>query len=134
METELGDEVAGRVWEYVWQWLWTGEGEVCPVEHVCYCEAYGVCFGTEGEGYQEWMDMEKVWWGVQDELYDLALRDMQEPQKGWLQSPHAVELEEFVKFLRLEMQKRRDEAMVRGQNPRRRAEVAGRDWKDGDGF
>ncbi|PLB52513.1 hypothetical protein P170DRAFT_434249 [Aspergillus steynii IBT 23096] len=44
MHTELDDRLSGRVWEYIWQWLFTGEEEFCPAETSCYCEGYGLCF------------------------------------------------------------------------------------------
>ncbi|GIC88045.1 uncharacterized protein Aud_004436 [Aspergillus udagawae] len=52
LATPLEDKLSGRVWEYLWQWLFTGREEYCPDEQVCYCEGYGVCFG-EGE-YEEY--------------------------------------------------------------------------------
>ncbi|KAF7594418.1 hypothetical protein BBP40_009238 [Aspergillus hancockii] len=47
METELDDSLSGRMWEYLWQWVFTGQAEDCPDERVCYCEGYGVCLGSE---------------------------------------------------------------------------------------
>jgi hypothetical protein len=44
LATELDDRLSGRVWEYVWQWLFTGQSEFCPIETTCYCEGYGICF------------------------------------------------------------------------------------------
>ncbi|KAM7188314.1 Protein of unknown function (DUF3431) domain containing protein, partial [Naviculisporaceae sp. PSN 640] len=45
--TDLEDSVSGRVFEYIWQVMWTGYEILCPVEWVCYCEGYGICFGDE---------------------------------------------------------------------------------------
>ncbi|BAE55177.1 hypothetical protein AFCA_002186 [Aspergillus flavus] len=44
LATELDDRLSGRVWEYIWHWLFTGQAEFCPVETTCYCEGYGICF------------------------------------------------------------------------------------------
>ncbi|OIW29544.1 hypothetical protein CONLIGDRAFT_643637 [Coniochaeta ligniaria NRRL 30616] len=49
--TELGDQISGRVMEYLYQVLWTGGAVVCPAEWSCYCEGYGVCFGGR-EGFE----------------------------------------------------------------------------------
>lgn len=58
VRTELPDDVSGRVWEYLWQYVFPGparegsiEGmaEACPLPHVCYCDGYGYCFGGEAE-------------------------------------------------------------------------------------
>ncbi|KAE8373358.1 hypothetical protein BDV26DRAFT_301147 [Aspergillus bertholletiae] len=47
IEVDLDDNLSGRVWEYLWQWIFTGQAEVCPDERVCYCEGYGVCLRRE---------------------------------------------------------------------------------------
>ncbi|KAE8356969.1 hypothetical protein BDV28DRAFT_126001 [Aspergillus coremiiformis] len=47
METDLDDNLSGRVWESLWQWIFAGKAEECPDERICYCEGYGVCLGTE---------------------------------------------------------------------------------------
>lgn len=31
---------------------------MCPKEHVCYCDAFGICFGSE-QAYDAWW--EKMW-------------------------------------------------------------------------
>ena len=47
LKTPLSDFVSGRVWEYTWQFLFTGQQVHCPAEHICYCHGFGICF--EGE-------------------------------------------------------------------------------------
>ncbi|OJJ46056.1 hypothetical protein ASPZODRAFT_152288 [Penicilliopsis zonata CBS 506.65] len=47
LRTELSDYISGRIWEYLWHVIFTGENVVCPQEHVCYCDGYGLCFGGE---------------------------------------------------------------------------------------
>ena len=49
LNTRLDDQISGRVWEYVWQYLFAGVAVFCPAEHVCYCEMYGVCFNDKAE-------------------------------------------------------------------------------------
>ena len=50
LRTPLTDYISGRLWEYLWHYLFTGEHVRCPLTHVCLCEGYGLCFGGE-EGY-----------------------------------------------------------------------------------
>ncbi|KAI9656143.1 MAG: hypothetical protein M1831_004714 [Alyxoria varia] len=38
------DVYTGRVMEYLWQYIFLGEGEVCPSISECYCKTYGLCF------------------------------------------------------------------------------------------
>lgn len=49
MKTELSDEIAGRVWEHMWQFLFLGEPVVCEVEWRALCAGWGVCFESQGE-------------------------------------------------------------------------------------
>ncbi|KZZ91899.1 hypothetical protein AAP_03118 [Ascosphaera apis ARSEF 7405] len=44
LKTELHDEISGRVFEYMWQVLFTNDNMYCPLQHVCWCETYGLCF------------------------------------------------------------------------------------------
>jgi len=46
MDAKLTDRLSGRVWEYLWQYIFAGKEVLCPVEEVCYCDGYGVCFET----------------------------------------------------------------------------------------
>ncbi|PLB41276.1 DUF3431 domain-containing protein [Aspergillus candidus] len=48
VDTALDDELAGSMWELLWQFVFTGQAALCPDERSCYCEAYGVCLG-EGQ-------------------------------------------------------------------------------------
>lgn len=48
LTTPLSDYISGRVWEYLWHFLFTGSSSYCPTEHRCYCETYGICFAGEG--------------------------------------------------------------------------------------
>ncbi|KAH0613053.1 uncharacterized protein H6S33_009433 [Morchella sextelata] len=63
IDTELEDNVSGRIWEYLWQFVFPGPERLgsleeratsCPKEHVCYCDGYGYCFGGEVE-YEAFM-------------------------------------------------------------------------------
>jgi hypothetical protein len=55
IKTDMEDRISGRIWEYLWQILFQGENEYCPPQHVCLCDGYGVCFGSES-GYDSWMN------------------------------------------------------------------------------
>ena len=56
-KTPLKDDISGRVWEYVWQYIFKGVYEFCPNEAECYCRAYGVCFPGGEKEYNDWFDM-----------------------------------------------------------------------------
>lgn len=56
LRTDLTDYYSGRIWEYLWQYIFTGQGAVCPDEWICYCDGFGWCFGGE-EGYDDWVSL-----------------------------------------------------------------------------
>lgn len=54
--TNLDDGMSGRVFESLWQYVFLGEAVSCPREHLCYCDAYGLCFGGADAWEQnEWL-------------------------------------------------------------------------------
>jgi hypothetical protein len=53
LRTNLSDYSSGRIWEYIWQFVFTRHNVVCPKEHIYYYDGFGVCFGSE-EAYEEY--------------------------------------------------------------------------------
>ncbi|KAI9040165.1 DUF3431 domain-containing protein [Aspergillus affinis] len=145
LRTELSDYISGRVWEYLWHVVFTGQNVVCPKENVCYCDGYGVCFGGQFE-YDEFrsvglqkQDLEeqlKHWYG-QSEVIEIAR------MRGNLGENSRLTVPEPGKDLTLQDQIYEKELLLdeilfnateRGKDPRARAKEAGRPWKEGDGF
>ena len=56
LKTKLGNNMSGRVFEYIWQYLFTGLHVLCPSIHACYCDGYGFCFANEDD-FQGWFKM-----------------------------------------------------------------------------
>ena len=52
LTTPLNDYFSGRIWEYSWHYVFTGNHTHCPAEQVCHCEAFGICF-KGGFTYQD---------------------------------------------------------------------------------
>jgi hypothetical protein len=143
--TSLSDYISGRVWEYVWQFVFTGENVVCPKEHLCYCDGFGVCFGSEEEydafykrnrervrleeELKKWReDSEKIR-QLREEGKSDEIRAIEEPEMG-----RDLELEGRIKGLQAWCDKRRQLAKEHGDVAMNRANEAGREWRDGDGF
>lgn len=145
LKTELSDYISGRIWEYLWHVVFTGDHIVCPMENVCYCDGYGICFGGEDEYDQfrntalQKQDLEeqlKQWqaqaqsvqmaqiYGSVDETTSV---DIPEPGKD-VEIMHQITEKEWL------MQQMIDDAVARGENPRLRALEVGRGWMEGDGF
>lgn len=82
LSTKLKDSMSGRIFEYVWQWIWTGESAYCPNTEECYCDGFGVCFDTSDE-FEQWLRMryyqrEDDWnwikWQIQEQAFQHHLR------------------------------------------------------------
>lgn len=145
LRTELSDYISGRVWEYLWHVVFTGENTVCPKENVCYCDGYGICFGGEEE-YANFRAIGAERASLDNEL-NMWLADAQSIEAAKVEGPLNEELQVAIpepgKDIRLQEQivekdlmfnGLKDRAMERGTDPRMRALEAGREWREGDGF
>lgn len=143
--TKLPDHLSGRVWEYVWQFVFTGKNIHCPDEHVCFCDGYGLCFGGKS-GYDNYQSLRfqkgdredklKKWRGKAQAIED-AKKEGRLKEAEQLEKPEPgkdVELQAEIDKLNKELDKVKDKAIERGNDPKLRAQDVGRKWKAGDGF
>ena len=124
--THLEDEVSGRIMEYTWQYIFTGQSEFCPPQHECYCDGYGICYGGEVE-LDNWLHILRA-----RELLDEEVQLLSASNRG--QSVEAGEKREKANKLNDELNRLTGEAMERGKDPKSRALECGRRWEEGDGF
>jgi hypothetical protein len=145
LRTSLSDYLSGRVWEYVWQFVFTGQIVVCPKEHVCYCDGFGVCFGGEAEyeHYYErqrergrledelkiWNEQKIIWEETTPEQRDQMAERPEQPEVG-----KDIELRGRISALNAWLEEKREKAKQHGDVAMNRAQEAGRPWEDGDGF
>ncbi|KAK6433359.1 hypothetical protein LTR95_010463 [Oleoguttula sp. CCFEE 5521] len=148
LRTELSDYLSGRVFEYIWQYVFTSSPSHCPSMSECYCDGYGFCFGSP-EAFDYWFELQynlneaknelQLWWKKADMIEEVKLRSPtgKVAQEADLDIPRVgrdEELEEEIKKIWAEMQRRKSAAYELGRNPAQRALEAGRTWRDGDGF
>ena len=145
LKTPLQSFVSGRVWEYMWQYALSGEASRCPVEHACYCDGYGICFGGE-EQYYAWFDLRNQYndlafklneWDDMDSKVKEAIEAGDTELAEGLDKPEEGKNEEYKREmaeLASELDERLNLAKERGDSPRNRAMEAGREWNEGDGF
>lgn len=145
LRTELSDYISGRVWEYLWHVVFTGENVVCPAEHICYCDGYGLCFGGDDE-YREFRALGSQKSELEHELqdWDGEARTIEaERWRGSLgETSHVlipepgkdIELLDKISALELTINEIVSNATQRGEDPKHRAMEVGRPWKEGDGF
>ncbi|KAF2691871.1 hypothetical protein K458DRAFT_425741 [Lentithecium fluviatile CBS 122367] len=143
--TRLPDYLSGRIWEYVWQFVFTGENVYCPKEHICFCDQFGSCFGGEEDfedflqiknqlgdrerELREWEEKrDKIKKALEKEKYEEAA-EMELPEEG-----KDREFRNEIDRLRPIVDRLKEEALERGMDPQNRAKEAGREWQEGDGF
>ncbi|KAL9108655.1 MAG: hypothetical protein Q9227_006601 [Pyrenula ochraceoflavens] len=112
LNTTLADLVSGRIMEYSWQYIFTGESEFCPSQDDCYCDGYGICFGGDDK-LQEWLDTLRRMELVGDQLKDLADQELGD-------SPESLELQQKREALNGLVQKLKQDAYDRGDRMRDR--------------
>ena len=129
LNTALDDRTSGRMMEYSWQYIFTGNFEFCPSQHKCYCDGYGVCFEGGDEGLRNWLNLLH-----EKEVIDRKLLAMW--QKG--EAARAGEKYKRLKHESAEiggkLDSLREQAVRRGYDPQTRARECGREWHEGDGF
>jgi hypothetical protein len=55
-ETWLPNEISGRVWEHLWQYIFLEKAVDCPDERKALCSTYHICFETE-EDWEDWKNL-----------------------------------------------------------------------------
>lgn len=147
LRTRILDEISGRILEYLWQVMFAGQAVLCPNMHACYCDGYGICF-EDAKEFDRWY---RHRWQRQTLIDDIkevkAKEDVldQHRQAGVLVGVEGLELdipdssakEDLdlkVRELEKSMAESRLRAIERGRDPSFRAQVAGRPWREGDGF
>ena len=128
LRTSLSDYISGRIWEYIWQYIFTGERAHCPAEHSCYCDAFGLCFGGEAQ-YKDFVllhDAKKEFetelkeWQDKERIFEEATRNNVTLGLPSDRGRHAF-LREQIEALSEEMNVRKQDAVARGNNPQYRA-------------
>ncbi|PVI00696.1 hypothetical protein DM02DRAFT_671803 [Periconia macrospinosa] len=112
LATPLNDADSGRVFEYIWQYLFTRNAEVCPSMNACYCDGYGICFGDDNQ-LDDWMEKLKRKEKIDEEM-DLARRRGEGFEVVQEIEGRRVVLEE-------ELEKEKEAAYKRGDEAKNRA-------------
>ncbi|KAI9799998.1 MAG: hypothetical protein M1833_003527 [Piccolia ochrophora] len=122
LKTDLRDALSGRIFEYTWQYMLTGHSSLCVPMNECYCDGYGVCFGSAQKC--------AAWFDLREDKRKLDVEMHEAREKGQATD----KLDHRITDAEREMRRRTEEALTCGDDPRCRAEEMGRPWKEGDGF
>lgn len=126
LRTDLADKDSGRLLEYSWQYIFTGNFEFCPNTHQCYCDGYGICF--EGDaGLDHWL-------GVLHQREKVDNKRMELFDKGRQGTDKYKQLSAQSQGFTAQLDWLREQALRRGADPRIRAQECGRKWNEGDGY
>ena len=122
--------------------MFSGEYANCPLEHVCYCDGFGICYGGESQ-YQDFVKLRMEIEKMELELDDLntvakrekqLIRHMHRTKITWFSDLQPAYLSDQVQAMKKELQSRKMDALERGEYAKNRAEECGRPWRPGDGF
>ncbi|KAJ4303740.1 hypothetical protein N0V90_002641 [Kalmusia sp. IMI 367209] len=58
LNTGMADAYSGRIFEYIWHYIFTGHEVYCPPQNTCYCDGYSICFGGR-QKYEEYEEKQK---------------------------------------------------------------------------
>ncbi|EXJ78310.1 hypothetical protein A1O3_09471 [Capronia epimyces CBS 606.96] len=147
LRSQIRDTMSGRIFEYLWQVIFTGESSFCPNQRTCYCDGFGVCFESD-ETFDKWFEIRYNMRNAEKELreWEDKAKEIEKYRKdgklqgieaGDLQVPEFGKKEELATLIRdlgADLEYRRLEAIQRGIDAKIRAESDGRAWKEGDGF
>lgn len=104
IRTELNDYLSGRVFEYVWQYIFTAAPIHCPSMSACYCDGYGMCFG-DAQKFDKWFQLRYDMNELKEELrmwQEKADRIEEFGKQGKMKEDAALEVPEFGKGKELE--------------------------------
>ncbi|PSN64443.1 hypothetical protein BS50DRAFT_575889 [Corynespora cassiicola Philippines] len=127
MTTAMDDQFSGRIFEYIWHYIFTGHEVYCPAMNTCYCDGYGICFG----GRQKFDDFFKKR-DRRNQLFqeldvfqkkeDEAKKEEKTVEWSDKERMRIAELRGIIAQLDKEIEAERNAALERGKDPKMRAE------------
>lgn len=112
IKAPLEDKWSGRIFEYVWQYLFTRNAEYCPAMNSCYCDGYGICFGSAAK-----LDA----WLKKLRQKELANEELDAAHKDKKDKATIDEISGRVWKLEQELRAEKEEAYRRGEDENNRA-------------
>ena len=124
IHTDMDDKLSGRVFEYLWQFIFAGVEEFCPSEHVCYCDGYGVCLGGKKQ-WDDWLSMSNEAKRLGEALNGEAAGPLAMLIPAEISEEKRGEVWERINHLHGERETRRLEALERGLDSTERQKELG---------
>ncbi|EUC29232.1 hypothetical protein COCCADRAFT_8523 [Bipolaris zeicola 26-R-13] len=127
LTTGMDDQFSGRIFEYIWHYIFTGHEVHCPAMNTCYCDGYGYCFGGLAK-FNEYFKKQDAR-NEKFTEYDGYQKKEKEAEKDGKDSPLTEdekkrfgELRAQLLVMDRELDELRDAAKKRGEDPKARKE------------
>ncbi|KAF2640228.1 hypothetical protein P280DRAFT_490571 [Massarina eburnea CBS 473.64] len=126
IKTKMDDQYSGRVFEYIWHYIFTGHEVYCPAQNTCYCDGYGVCFGGR-QNYEDYWEKssqrDKDWDALEGFNRQVDEAKKKGSTKVWSQKEEwkMEELRDSIIAADEWLGRTRDEAFMRGESAELRA-------------
>ncbi|KAF2848214.1 hypothetical protein T440DRAFT_481058 [Plenodomus tracheiphilus IPT5] len=127
LTTGMDDQFSGRIFEYIWHYIFTGHEVHCPAMNSCYCDGYGICFGGR-QKYEDYFTLQDER-NLENEKLEVFNKREEEAKKegkdvGFtdIEVEERKRLQEVVGKMDREMDVLREEAKKRGDDPKARRE------------
>lgn len=129
LQTDLPSCLSGRVWEYLWQYVFLGTNTLCPNQHVCYCDGYGICFENDRK-FDDWLELKQRQHDLEKELEEWHQRtkpvsDIEGNQSKLPEVGRNVTLVREIEQIKRWLVEKRAIAIYLGNNPLHRAAIVG---------
>ncbi|KAF2012281.1 hypothetical protein BU24DRAFT_426143 [Aaosphaeria arxii CBS 175.79] len=127
LTTTMDDQFSGRIFEYIWHYIFTGHEVYCPAQNTCYCDGYGICFGGR-QNYTDYNDKQDERNKLFEELDVYQKKEAEAEKEGrkveWddRQKKRIEELRGLVHKMDPELERLRNEALERGKDAKARQE------------
>jgi hypothetical protein len=127
LETTMDDQFSGRVFEYIWHYIFTGHEVYCPAMNTCYCDGYGFCFGGR-QAFKDYFDKQDERNKLNEELREFIDKEDKAKEEGrtleWSEKENAriEELKKIIGKMDIELNEARNNALKRGEDPAMRLE------------
>lgn len=127
LTTGMDDQFSGRIFEYIWHYIFTGHEILCPAMNTCYCDGYGYCFGGARQfaEYFEKQDKRNSLWqqlDVFNKRDEEAKKEGKDPGFTEVEMRARIDLNAEILGMDREMDGLRDAATKRGLDPNLRKE------------
>lgn len=81
LNTGMDDSYSGRIFEYIWHYIFTGHEVYCPAQNTCYCDGYGICFGGR-QKYEDYDEKQKQRDTLFSELDEIVNKQTKAKEEG----------------------------------------------------